>query len=169
MKYLKKINELFDTEDLKAKHEIPYLTGVLNGSEVLKWEKIITKNNFLFTLVESCPFLTELGVNISGNIINIGFQNFKKYNEKDEVFYYFNIEIIKYVDSYGLNVNYVCYSNKQKIKEGNIRDINLDFIKLTKILNSKVFDELIEFNKFIEKMFGFKHFSNLRLINPRMN
>lgn len=35
---IRKLNELFDTEELKADNEIPYLSGEIGGDEVLGWK-----------------------------------------------------------------------------------------------------------------------------------
>lgn len=39
MKNIKRINELFDDEDLKSQFEIPYLKGEM-GDEINKWKKV---------------------------------------------------------------------------------------------------------------------------------
>ena len=75
MRYLKTY-ELFDTEDLKAQFEIPYLKGELDPSEISKWANLKDElDPELNRIVNDVPWLVELKYRRSGSVISIGFDN----------------------------------------------------------------------------------------------
>jgi hypothetical protein len=93
MKNIKKFNELFDTEDLKNRHEIPFLTGEL--------QKSLTKidNNFRDDNIENLtsklqykfPFFSAYIEAANSNSGEKKFSNFKalmKNDDKNGYYYY---------------------------------------------------------------------------------
>lgn len=93
MKNIKKFNELFDTEDLKNRHEIPFLTGELQKSlkKIDNDFKDDTIENLTSKLQYKFPFFSayieaadsETGEKNFGN-----FKVFMKHNDKSDYYYY---------------------------------------------------------------------------------
>jgi len=165
MKYLKTY-ELFDNEDLKSQFEIPYLRGEMSPEEINKWKNL--KDGLLDTelnrIVNDVPWLVELKYRRSGSVLSIGFDNHIVYGKskdgkEESVFYYFLIEIVKFRDEYSLNVYAKCHGNGQQIYSESIIKKSMPYKEMISQLKRPVFNLLIDFNNYIEKMFGESNFS----------
>jgi len=171
MKYIKKLNELFDNEELKAQFEIPYLKGEIP----LDGESMIGRSDrLLASLVNACPYLAELGFRKSGNILSIGFSDTKSFNDKDKLFYYFNIELVEYSDDrYTLNVYAKCIGNGHTVYDESLIKRSMGFIEVCSQINRPVLNILIDFNNWLEKTIDVSHFSiktkDVSIVNPKMN
>ena len=179
MKHLKTINELFDTEDLKSRYEIPYLTGEMSPSSIKKWIPVKTPtelglDKLLIRLLENCPFLVELKYRRNGRILELGFSDTINYDPKNQVFYHFSMEIVEYVNgAYGLNVYAKCIGNGKTIyNESMIKRVD-NFGDLVNLIKRPTFNMLIEFNNYLSKIFDKSHFSitdkGVVMFNPKMN
>ena len=69
MKRIKRINELFDDEDLKNRFEIPHLKGEMDADEIINWEPIVTGDDdenslsFLKKILFRYPILNSFNKN----------------------------------------------------------------------------------------------------------
>lgn len=173
MKYLKRINEIFDSEELKDQFEIPYLKGDLDPSKVLKWEKVKddSDNKLLNSIVRACPFVADLSYRKGTNSLELGFKD--TIHGDNQVFYYFLIEIIDYSNFYNMNMYATSIVNGRKTYNESLIKGRLSFIDLCDILNDKVFKELVDFNNYLEDNFDRSHFfiKNKKNIvfNPNLN
>lgn len=179
MKYLKYINELFDSEELKSQFEIPYLRGELSPEEISKWKPLENElDGELNQIINEVPWLIEMKYRRSGSILSIGFDNHIVYGQHEDgkeesVFYYFLIEIVKFRDEYSLNVYAKCHGNGQQIYNESMIKKAMPYKEMISNLKRPAFNMLVDFNNFIKSYFGESHFSvkdkNTIVFNPRLN
>ena len=175
MKYLKRINELFDDEFQKDLHEIPYLKGEITPQSLTSGEDILQKGDKLLNqLAHSCPWIIELGFRRSGSILSIGFSDTLRHTAKDEVFYYLNIEIVEFGKSiHNVNFTSKVYGNGVEIYNENIKKSQLTIPQLIDFLNKTCYPLVVDFNNYLEKMFSEKPVSytdkKIRPFNPKFN
>lgn len=167
MRYLKTINELFDSDELKSQMEIPYLQDAfpleyyINNKNILK-----SKNPFLIRLLNDCPYLGELMYKESGNIINLGFSKDMKFDSQNSAFLYFTIEIIKdnITNMFVCNIFAKCVGNNQTLYNEKFNKGLIDFNTLSKTINTTGYEMLTTFNKWTKSMFNYtgnKYYSNI--------
>lgn len=173
MKYLKTY-ELFDNEDLKSQFEIPHLQGKFDIEEIEKWKPM--KNDLdpeLTQIINEVPWLIEFKYRRSGSVLSLGFENTIKYDEDNQVFYYFLIEIVKFQDTYGLHVYAKCHGNGQQIYNESLIKKAMPYNEMLSQLKRPVFNMAVDFSNFIEKMFkesnlSFKDKEQI-IFNPNLN
>ena len=163
MKYIKTINELFDTEELKSSMDLDYLSGNIPFKELIKDKNLLKQKDLLLSkLIMNCSFIMKLGYKrINKNLLTIGFDNSKNF-KKDGVFLYFVIEIMSNSDGdkFICNIyakcidnNLILYSEKVSTN-GNM----VDYDKLYNMINKEALDILIDFNQFTENNYDLKYF-----------
>lgn len=178
MRYLKRINELFDDEELKSQFEIPYLKGELVGGGS-KWRSLKSDlDPDLTRIITDVPWLAELKYRRSGSVLSIGFNDIIIYGKSEDgreesVYYHFLIEIVRFRDEYALNVYARCYGNGHQIYSESIIKKSMPYTEMISLLKRPVLNLLIDFNNYIERMFGKSNFSvkdkNKIIFNPNMN
>ena len=169
MKYLKRINELFDDYDLRDANEISYLTGDIGSEIVSKWGKVKSDDPLLDRVIFSCPFVIGLKYRRNGNILEFGFNG-----DINNGFYHFNFEIVEFRNGeFGLNVYSKCVNNNNKIWNESFIKRTDSFAKLCSYLNRDVLDLLVRFNNFLKSEFGISHYDidqeGVDVFNPRLN
>ena len=87
MKYLKKINELFDDEEMRSKFSHEYLSGDLGPDDVNQWDKYEI-NPVYQKLKDSVNYLSQLDFRKIGNILEFSFTQ-----EDDGFLCIFTIEV----------------------------------------------------------------------------
>lgn len=173
MKYLKTY-ELFDSEDLKSYFEIPYLKGDFDPTEIDKWAPVKNEmDSQAIQLVNEVPWIMGLKYRRSGNILALGFENTIKYDENNQVFYYFLIEIVSFGDEYSVNVYAKCIGNNKQIYNESMIKKAMPYKEMISLLRKNVFSMAVDFNNFIERMFkesnlSFKDKDQI-IFNPRLN
>ena len=118
MKHIKSINEFFDTEELKAQMELDVLRGNIDFKELVKDKNFIKNGDVLLDKLQmNCPFIQNLYYKKVGNLLNFGFQKVLKFNEKDEVYMYYVVEIVEHqsTKNYICNVYAKCFGNGQSL------------------------------------------------------
>jgi len=159
MRYLKTINELFDSPEIKSEMEVPYLQGKIQSKELVK-DKNLTRegDNLLSKLAMNCPYIGHLEYNrLSSNLLNIGFKKDVKF-EGDDVTIYFVIEVMEHSKKYICNSYAKCLRGNKILYDKKINKGIIDYDTLTNVLNNEVLDLLIDFTKFNEHSFGFMVF-----------
>jgi hypothetical protein len=175
MKYLKRINELFDDEFQKNLHEIPYLKGEITPQKISSGQNLLgMSDRMLNQLCHSCPWIIELGYRRSGSILSVGFSNSLRHSAKDEVFYFLNIEIVDYGrDLYNLNFTSKVIGNGREIYNDSIKNSQMDLNQLINYLNKIIYPMVVDFNNYLSKMFDEKPVSytdkKVRPFNPKFN
>lgn len=175
MKHLKKINELFDDENLKSKFEIPFLKGEMSPDKLAKGKDLLKVNDpLLLSLVRACPFLMELGYRRVGKTLSFGFDDTKVYSEEDQVFYYFFIEITEFGEGkYNLISQARCVGNDQVIYNESEKFQSVSIIELYSKIKGPVFRLLVDFDNWLEEMFDEDYFSlkdrDIVIFDPGMN
>jgi hypothetical protein len=168
MRYLKKINEVFDSEELKSSMEIPYLKGDFDPQKILKWWIPVTSSDKnIRELLYSCPFLSELNYYEKDGILNIGISG-----GNGPYTYMFSISIFKGMDVWYVRFTELIRKNGSDILlEGDQVKIegSSKFKKLADIINGEGFDRLTRFNFVLGKIVGISIFSGTRHINPSNN
>ena len=173
MKYLK-IFELFDTEELKTKYEIPYLSGEMSPKAIGKeWQvaKHGTHKNdqLLNSLLYDNLYLFELLYKRSGRILEFGFSDVEDIKD-DQVFYYFMIEIVESAkDSYILNVYAKTFVNTEQTYFETLSKRGINYDTLSSSIKNEVFDELVKYSNYLKDSFGLNKFSGKKSFNPRLN
>lgn len=159
MKYLKTINELFDSQDIKDQMEIPHLKGEISYKELVKDDNLIKDGDSLLARVAmNCPYISNLGfTRLSDSLINIGF--FQELEvELEEVIISFHIEIMEHksTNRYLCNAYATCMKGNKKIYNESINRSIMPYDRLIDSLNNEVLNLLIDFNKFTLKNFNYK-------------
>lgn len=154
MKYIKSINEFFDSEELKAGMEIEYLQNKIPFKEMVKDINIAKQKDLLLSkLSMNCPFIIGLNyTRINSSLVQIGFQNIL-----DNTNTFFVIEVMSNNnDKYLCNVYAKCIG-KYTFDES--KKMNLSSYKdLVNFINHDALDILINFTNFTEKTFNYKFF-----------
>ena len=176
MKYLKTINELFDSEDLKAKYEIPYLQGEFSPMNISKSGNLIgtLENPLLTNLTRNCPFLIELGWRKNGKILQLGYDGGGEFEDGGEVFYYFMMEITEFgPDKFNFNVYAKSIERGEVVYDKSLKKGSLTFIQLVNEIKRPALNILIDFDNWTEERYGEDNFSiddkNISIFNPEMN
>jgi len=177
MKHIKSINEFFDTEELKAQMELDVLRGNIDFKELVKDKNFIKNGDVLLDKLQmNCPFIQNLYYKKVGNLLNFGFQKVLKFNEKDEVYMYYVVEIVEHqsTKNYICNVYAKCFGNGQSLYNESDNMSISSYDKLVKFLNGNAFNILKDFTRYTYKNFKYKYigFDNpkeFRNMNPRMN
>jgi hypothetical protein len=169
MKYLKRINELFDDSDLRDANEIPYLTGDISPETVSKWKKVKSDDPLLDRVIFSCPFVVGLNYRRNGNILEFGFNS-----NIDNGFYYFTCEVVEFRNvEFGLNAYTRCIIDNNKLWDESFIKRTDNFVKLCSYLNRDILDLLVRFNNFLKSEFGISHYDidqeGVDVFNPRLN
>lgn len=166
MKHIKRINEFFDSEDLKSKMEIPYLKGEIPFKDMVSDININRdKDNLLFKLIVDCSFIRYLGYKrLSKNMIQFGFQHSMNFGYGNDVFLYYVIEIVEHssTKSYICNVYAKCIGNGQVLFDEHVNKPIMPYEKLKSFLNGEALDILINFTKFTNSTFNWSHFPFVR-------
>lgn len=171
MKYIKRINEFFDTDDLKSKMEIEYLQGKIPFKEIVKDANLIKRDPLLFKLMVSTPFVKYLNYNrLSANLIQLGFQHTMNFGPGNDVLLYFVIEIMEHATtkSYICNVYAKCIGNGQVLFDERINKPIMPYERLVQILNGEALNMLIDFTKFTNSTFNWVHFPYLTRTDMNM-
>jgi hypothetical protein len=88
MRYIKNINELFDSQDMKDKMEIPYIMGNLHSDILNKWDKIEINKDNLSSLIGT--------IKLQYPVINkFHTKNSKIFNDPIKTFYATSLEPIE--------------------------------------------------------------------------
>lgn len=164
MKYIKRINEFFDTEDLKSRMEIDYLQGNIPFKEIVKDANLIKRDPLLFKLIHNAPFIKYLDYNrLSANLIQLGFQHSMNFGTGNDVLLYYVIEIMEHATtkSYICNVYAKCIGNGETIFDERMNKPIMPYERLVQILNDEALSMLIEFTKFTNSTFNWVYFPYL--------
>jgi hypothetical protein len=164
MKYIKRINEFFDTEELKSIMKIDYLQGNIPFKEIVKDTNMFKRDPLLFKLINNAPFIKYLDYNrLSSNVIQLGFQYSMYFDPDNDVFLYYVIEIIEQstTKNYMCNVYAKCIDNGKTIFDKSLKKPIMPYERLVQILNGEVLSMLIEFTRFTYKKFNWVHFPYL--------
>ncbi len=161
MKYIKSINEFFDTEDLKSQMEIDYLQGSIPFKDMVKDKNISKQKDLLLSkLLMNCPFIMGLNfTRINDNLLQIGFK--QDFTIDDEVVItYYVIEIMEHKGSetYLSNIYAKATRNGKVIFDETINVPMMRYKDLVGTLNARGLDLLIYFSKWTEKNFQVKYF-----------
>ncbi len=158
MKYIKNINEFFDTEDLKSKMEIPYLKGEIPFKEIVKDKNMLSYGDGLLAkLLIDCPYIGQLNYNrLSNTILNLGFHKNINFDGKD-VLIYFVIEIMESsVNNRFISNTYARCVSGDYLFDKAIKKGTFGYQGLVTSLNNETLDLLVEFNNFTNNKFGIK-------------
>jgi hypothetical protein len=134
---IKKINELFDDEDLKSRFEIPYLGGEMN-KDVLGWKKIDTSEKSGFeSLISNIRFnypvinkFHQKLQNIDNNKVLSFYATSLEPIDGEE--YYMQISFSYYMDDFFINVI------MRNLKDLNMENWNIRAFKLNNLEDVKV-------------------------------
>lgn len=174
MRYIKKLNEFFDDDDLKSSMEIDYISKKIPFKEIIKDKNIIKQKDLLLSkLLMNCPFISNLGYNRNGKLLTLGHSNKIVFSDTDNVTISFYIEIIenKSTESYTCNVQAICIGNDHKLFNESIIKGIMTYDKLVNLLNLNVLNLLIEFNKFTKRNFSYEivKFNNRKDVMNNLN
>lgn len=161
MKYLKTMNELFDSDELKDQMEIPMLQGKIPFKDIVKDKNIIKQADpLLANLTMSCPFLGNLKYRRVGNILSIGFDERLNFGEGNDVSLHFYIEICEHQTTkrYICNIYAKCVGNGQTLYDERVNKPIMTFESLRELLNRDALNLLIDFTRYTEKVFNYKFF-----------
>lgn len=164
MKYIKWINEFFDTDDIRSQMEIDYIQGKIPFKEIMKDGNLIKIDPLLFKLMVNVPFIKYLNYNrLSNNLIQIGFQHSMNFGPGNDVFLYYILEIMEHATtkSYICNVYAKCIGNGKSIYDEKMNKSIMSYEELVKVLNGEALSMLIEFTKFTNNTFNWVHFPYL--------
>ena len=106
MKKIKRINELFDTEELKSEWEIPYLQ---KGKDIMKSFKVVGSevntltDKFLWKLLYIYPELIHFKQEKISNQV-LGLFNKSETEYEDGRKYYCQLGLYSFDDEYGINI-----------------------------------------------------------------
>jgi hypothetical protein len=157
MRFIKKINELFDDGSLKLSHEIPYMSGDLTPISILSNSRIYKFDDGLVRkLSMDCPYVNYLSYNRVGNLLVVGYYKESQNSDNEESVISFTIEISQHngTDSFICNTYARCMVNGKKIyNESIIRSI-MSYDNLKDLLNNSILDLLIDFSKIMVKKFN---------------
>lgn len=146
MKYLKRIDELFDDEEMRSKFSHEYLSGDLGPEDVNKWDKY-EYESLKNQLLEEVPYLNSLDFRKTGNINQFVFNEYR-----DGLFLLFDIQIVAFENGKYMLANYVKSLVDDKV------DWSVDFIKgnksldeIIKLLNNNVKANLDKFVDYVKQ------------------
>lgn len=138
-------NEMFDSEELKTKFEVPYLKGNL----IKSFDKVLgdVPNKFADRVSRACPFVVGMKYNNTPSMFSLGLTKVLH-----NTIMYILIEVM-----YGN----ICNIYTSVVKENGIlyaknyskRDIS-NFDSLTKFINDKGYKALVDLNKFTKSELG---------------
>lgn len=135
MRKIKKINELFDDEDLKSRFEIPYLTGDLKN-----WRKVNTSKSGFEYLISNIrynyPIINKFNQKLQSiddsKILSFYATSIKPIDGEE---YYMQISFSYYMNDFFINV--IMRNLKDlNVKNWNIREFRLNDIKDVKVVVS---------------------------------
>ena len=155
MRYIKSINEFFDSDEIKSQVEIPFLKGEISFSDMIKDDNLLPNGDKLpHNLLINCPFVGFLNYEkTNNNLTNFGFQE-----NLDNTMIYFLIEIMSHSDKYICNVYAKCFVDGRSVYDKKINKNIMDYEHLVKFLNGEALNLLIDFTKFTDESFNFKKF-----------
>lgn len=160
MKHIKRINELFDSEEIKSKFEVPYLKGEMPLKYYTKSAKLEQEDPLLGYIIQHAPFLVKLYYTRSGNLLTIGFHKHFK-SEKSESSVLFSLEIRENKDKTCIaNVYSTVYTDG---KIGYKNDINKGVMShkdLVRFIRGEFLDSLIEICKLTKQEFDWSILSS---------
>jgi hypothetical protein len=146
MKYLKRVNELFDDESRRSDFSYDYLSGDLSPEDTIKWDKYKI-NPVKEKLLEDVPFLNLLNFREVGNINQFSFNEYR-----EGLFILFDIHVVLYSNGKFMLATYFKSLLNNKI------DWSKDFIKTGKsleeviqLLNNDVKKLLDEFSIYVKQ------------------
>lgn len=146
MKYLKRINELFDDEQNRIRFSDDYLSGDLSPEDVDVWDKYeyeSVKNK----LLEKVPYLNSLTFRKTGSINQFSFNEYQ-----EGLFLLFDIQVVAFE-----NGKYMLASYAKSLVDDKV-DWSIDFIKSNKslddvinLLNNEVRTNLDKFSEYAKQ------------------
>jgi hypothetical protein len=155
MKYIKKINEFFDSPEIKSQLEVPYLQGKIPFKEVVKDKNLLEEGDLLLSkLIMNCPYISGLNYRrLSNNLINIGFQE-----GTDDVLTYFSIEIVEHksvgsISKYLCNIYAKCIESNKVLFDEKINKSLMSYDQLISLINKEGLDLLIKFTRFVNSKY----------------
>lgn len=162
MKYIKSINEFFDSEELKSEMEIDYLQGKIPFKEIVKDKNFYKQKDLLLSkLLMNCPFVVGLNYHrLSNNLIQIGFQHTMNFGQGNDVLLYYVIEVMEHATTqrYICNIYCKCIGNGQTLFDEKLNKPIMPYSDLVKFINVQGLNMLIDFTKFTERTFNYKYF-----------
>jgi hypothetical protein len=146
MKYLKRIDELFDDEKIRSKFSYDYLSGDLSPEDTLEWDEY-SFDSILNNLLEKVPYLNSFRSNRIGNILEFIFEE-----KRDGLHLLFLIEITGFESgSFTLNVLSSSFVNdKEDWFKSDIKRFK-DIQPLLEYLKNDVFKMVNEFSDYISQ------------------
>lgn len=158
MKYIKKLNEFFDTEDLKSKMEIPYLKGEIPFKEIIKDKNMLSYGDTLLAkLLIDCPYIGQLNYSrLSNTILTLGYHQNINIDDKDILIYF----VIEIMESTSTN-KFISNTYARCVSGGYLFDKSLKrgpfgYNGLVTSINNETLDLLVEFNNFTNDKFNYK-------------
>jgi len=161
MRYIKSINEFFDSDELKSELEIPFLQGELSFKDMVKDKNFFKQKDLLLSkLLMNCPFIGGLKYSrLSSSLIQIGYQHDIVFEGNNIVVFYV-IEVMEHASSqtYLCNIYSKCIKNGNKVLFDEKITKQVNYNGLYKLINNEGLDMLIKFTNFSEKEFNYKYF-----------
>jgi hypothetical protein len=146
MKYLKRMNELFDDEKIRSKFSDDYLSGDFSPEDTLTWNNY-SFDKILDKLLESVNYLNSLKFNKTGSILEFTFEE-----KREGLDLLFNIEVSVFQSgTFNLNVISSSFINDKKDwSESELKSFK-DLSSLINFLNGKVFSMIKDFSDYCEQ------------------
>lgn len=174
MKYVQKIkkfesfiNEMFDSEDLKNRLEIPYLQGdLLKSFKRSVDENIISK--FVNRMAYLCPFIKKMKFKLTGSLFSVGLNEII---DKHTIAYWL-LEVrgnpIETTAHYSCTIDVVVMSKGKRIFSKSFNKVRSRIEEISKLVNNEGYKSLIEINKFTNKEFGVSLSDHLEIEDNQM-
>lgn len=144
MRYLKRIDELFDTPELKGMFEVPYMKGEMPLDYYVKNAKMGTSDPLLNNILYTAPFIMPLKYKRSGNLLSLGFDKDFKFNDRD-AYVLFVLEIREVSDKkYLVNLTSKIHKNGSVGYNNSFNKSNLTLSELMVFLRTEFLDAFIE-------------------------
>jgi hypothetical protein len=143
MKYLKRINELFDDEKTRSKFSYDYLSGNLSSEDVLDWKKY-NFDGLLNKILEKVKYLNSFTNRKIDSILEFTLEE-----DRNGLNLVFNIKVNRFESgSFMLNVlSYSFIDGKEDWSDSDSRMFD-DIESLINYLNNEVLKSLEEFSKY---------------------
>ena len=173
MKHIKRINELFDTPELKGQFEIPYIKGEIPLRDYVKNAKLRQGDSLLGNILSNAPFVMPLQYTRKDNILALGFHKHIK-DEKGDSAILFSLEIRENRDKTCIaNLYSTIYKDGKIGYKNSINKGVMTYNQLMIFIRSEFLDALIEINKISKAEFNWSILNtfdkNQLRSNPRLN
>jgi len=158
MRHIKKFNELFDTEELKASHEIDYISNNIDKKKLVD-SKYLMKNtkmqNLYSKIIMSCPIIKDLNPTTYQKSIYLKKDETIKFSEKDTVVLLCEIMITAndITNDYTLSYKIETLGNGHSLFNRSNNYGVMDYNKLISTINKSIKKDLIDWDNNTKTMF----------------